>query len=183
MKIVIILACAVVVAIAAVLAYAATRPDTFRVARSTTVAATPDKIFPLINELRGWGAWSPYEAKDPDMKRSYDGPAAGKGAIYAWDGDKNVGQGRMEIIDATAPSKIVIKLDFIRPFEGHNIATFTMAPDGNATAVTWAMDGPVPFIGKVMHVLINMDKMIGKDFEIGLANLKALAERPALAQR
>jgi hypothetical protein len=115
------------------------------------------------------------------MKRSYSEAASGKGAVYAWDGNKNVGSGRMEILDAAAPSKIVIKLDFFKPFEGHNTAEFTMLPQGDATHVTtnvtWLMHGPTPFIGKIMHVFINMDRMVGKDFEIGLANLKKLTEK------
>lgn len=176
-KIVIGIAAALIVAVSAVLAYAATRPDTFRVQRTANIKASPDKIFPLINDLRGWTAWSPYEHKDPAMKRTYDGPPAGRGAVYAWDGDKNVGQGRMEIVEASSPSRIVIKLDFLRPFEAHNTATFTMLPGGETTTVTWAMDGPALFIGKVMGVFVDMDKMIGSDFEAGLANLKTLAEK------
>ena len=111
------------------------------------------------------------------MKRSYSGTASGKGAVYAWEGNNNVGSGRMEILDASAPSKIVIKLDFFTPFEGRNTAEFTMLPQGDATNVTWLMHGPLPFMGKIMHVFINMDRMVGKDFEIGLANLKRLAEK------
>jgi hypothetical protein len=111
------------------------------------------------------------------MKRSYSGAASGKGAIYGWDGNKNVGSGRMEILDTSVPAKIVIKLDFFKPFEGHNTAEFTMLPQGDATNVTWAMYGPAPFMSKVMQVFMNMDNMIGKDFEIGLANLKSLTEK------
>ena len=166
-----------VVLLAGILAYAATKPDTFHVQRTAGIRAPTDKIFALINDLHGWGAWSPYEKKDPDMKRTYSGSHSGKGAVYEWDGDKNVGKGRMEIVDTSAPSKIVIKLDFIKPFEAHNIATFTMEPKGDATNVTWAIDGPCPYITKVMGVFINMDRMIGSDFEAGLANLKAVAEK------
>ena len=111
------------------------------------------------------------------MKRSYSGAASGKGAVYAWEGNKNVGSGRMEILDASAPAKIVIKLDFFTPFEGHNTAEFTMLRQGDATNVTWLMHGPLPFMGKIMHVFINIDRMVGKDFEIGLANLKRLTEK------
>ena len=111
------------------------------------------------------------------MKRSYSGAASGKGAVYAWDGNKNVGSGRMEILDSSAPAKIVIKLDFFKPFEGHNTAEFTMLPQGDATSVTWRMHGPAPFMSKVMQVFMNMDRMVGKDFEIGLANLKKLTEK------
>jgi uncharacterized protein YndB with AHSA1/START domain len=166
-----------VVLIAAILIYAATKPDTFTVQRQTSIKAPPEKIFALINDLRGWGAWSPYEKKDPAMKRTYGGAASGKGAVYAWEGNKNVGKGRMEITDTSPPSKIVIKLDFISPFEGHNIAEFTMQPRGDATTVTWAMYGPSPYMAKLMGTFMNMDRMIGTDFEAGLANMKAIAER------
>jgi len=165
-----------IVAVVAVLAFAVTRPDTFQVVRTALVKAPPEKIFAVVNDLRGWRAWSPYEKKDSDMRRTFEGPPAGKDAVYAWDGNNNVGQGRMEIIDVSAPSRIVIKLDFLRPFEAHNTATFTMIPEGDATSVTWAMDGPAQFVGKVMGVFVDLDKMIGRDFEAGLANLKALAE-------
>ena len=111
------------------------------------------------------------------MKRSYSGAESGKGAVYAWDGNKNVGSGRMEILDTSVPAKIVVKLDFFKPFEGHNTAEFTMLPQGDATNVTWLMHAPSPFMGKIMHVFINMDRMVGKDFEIGLANLKRLTEK------
>jgi hypothetical protein len=180
-EIIAIIAAVLAIAIAIVLILAATKPDTFRVQRATTVKAPPEKIFPLINDFHQWGTWSPYENKDPAMKRSYSGAASGKGAAYAWDGNKSVGSGRMEILDTSAPSKIVIKLDFFTPFEGHNTAEFTMLPQGDATNmttnVTWLMHGPSPFMGKIMHVFINMDRMVGKDFEIGLANLKKITER------
>jgi hypothetical protein len=175
-KVIAVIAVVVVVAIAAVLVLAATKPDTFQVQRAASIKAPPEKIFALINDLRGWGAWSPWEKKDPAMKRTFSGAQYGKGAVYAWDGDKNVGQGRMEITDTSAPSKIVIKLDFIRPFEGHNIAEFKMEPNGGSTNVIWTMNGPVPFLGKIIHVFLNMDKMVGGDFEEGLRNLKSLAE-------
>ena len=136
--------------------------DTFRVERKVSIKAPPEKIYALIEDLHAWGAWSPYEKKDPAMQRTFSGAASGKGAIYEWDGNKNVGKGRMEITDTSPPSKIVIKLDFIRPFEGHNIAEFTLEPQGDATNVTWAMHGPAPFISKLMQVFINMDAMIGK---------------------
>jgi carbon monoxide dehydrogenase subunit G len=167
----------VVLLIAAVLAFAATKPDSFRVQRAASIKAPPEKIFPFINDLRNFGAWSPYEKKDPAMKRSFSGPASGKGAVYEWDGDKNVGQGRMEIADTAPPSKVTIKLDFVRPFEAHNLVEFTLAPKGDATDVTWAMQGPTPYVAKLMHVFFDMDSMVGKDFEAGLANLKSLAEK------
>jgi uncharacterized protein YndB with AHSA1/START domain len=177
LKIIGIAAVVLVVAAAGVLAYAATKPDTFRVERSATIKAPPERIFALINDLRGWNAWSPYEKKDPDMKRTFSGPASGPGAVYAWDGDKNVGQGRMEITEASTPSKIVIKLDFLRPFEAHNTAEFTMVPQADSTKLTWAMHGPNLFAGKVISTFINIDRMVGNDFEAGLANLKTIAEK------
>jgi hypothetical protein len=180
-EIIAVIAVVIAIAIAIVLILAATKPDTLRVQRATTVKAAPEKIFPLINDFHQWGSWSPYEHKDPAMKRSYSGAADGKGAVYGWEGNKNVGSGRMEILDSSVPSKIVIKLDFFTPFEGHNTAEFTMLPQGDATSattnVTWLMQGPAPFMSKVMQVFINMDNMIGKDFEIGLANLKRLTEK------
>src|SRR5258705_6463951 len=180
-EIIAIIAVVLAIAIAILLILAATKPDTFTVRRATTVKAPPETIFPLINDFHQWGTWSPYETKDPAMKRSYSGAASGNGAVYAWEGNKNVGSGRMEILDSSVPSKIVIKLDFFAPFEGHNTAEFTMLPQGDVTVattnVTWLMHGPAPFMSKVMQVFINMDNMIGKDFEIGLANLKRLSEK------
>ncbi len=177
LEIIAIIAVVLAVAIAIILILAATRPNVFSIQRATTIKAPPEKIFPLINDFHQWGTWSPYETKDPAMKRTYDGAASGKGAVYAWDGNKNVGSGRMEILDTTVPSKIVIKLDFFTPFEGHNTAEFTMLPQGDATNVTWLMHGPAAFMHKVMQVFINLDRMVGKDFEIGLANLKRLTEK------
>ena len=176
-EIIAIIAVVLAIVIAIVLILAATKPNTFSVRRATTVKAPPERIFPLINDFRQWGSWSPYENKDPAMKRSYSGAADGKGAVYGWEGNKNVGSGRMEILDTSEPSKIVIKLDFFTPFEGHNTAEFTMLPQGGATNLTWLMHGPAPFMSKVMQVFINLDNMIGKDFEIGLANLKRLTEK------
>jgi uncharacterized protein YndB with AHSA1/START domain len=176
-EIIAIIAVVLAIVIAIVLILAATKPNTFSVQRATTVKAPPERIFPLINDFHQWGSWSPYENKDPAMKRSYSGAADGKGAVYGWEGNKNVGSGRMEILDTSKPSKIVIKLDFFTPFEGHNTAEFTMLPQGDAINLTWLMHGPTPFMSKVMQVFINLDKMIGKDFEIGLANLKRLTEK------
>ena len=180
-EIIAIIAVVLAIVIAIVLILAATKPNTFSVRRATTVKAPPERIFPLINDFHQWASWSPYENKDPAMKRSFSGAADGKGAVYGWEGNKNVGSGRMEILDTSKPSKIVIKLDFFTPFEGHNTAEFTMLPQGDATNmttnVTWLMHGPAPFMSKVMQVFINLDNMIGKDFEIGLANLKRLTEK------
>ena len=175
-EVIAIIAIVLAVAIAAVLILAAAKPDTFSVQRGAVMTAPPQKIFSLINDFHQWGNWSPWEIKDPAMKRSFSGAENGRGAVYAWDGNKNVGSGRMEILEASTPSKITIKLDFFKPFEGHNTAEFTMLPQGNATSVNWVMHGPAPFMSKLMQVFMNIDKMIGKDFEAGLANLKRLAE-------
>jgi uncharacterized protein YndB with AHSA1/START domain len=177
LEIIAIIAVILAIAIAVVLILAATKPNTFRVVRVISIKAPAERIFPLINDFHQWVAWSPYETRDPAMKRSYNGAACGQGAVYAWDGDKNVGSGRMEILDASAPSKIVIKLDFFKPFEGHNTAEFTILPQGDATNVTWTMYGPAVFISKLMQVFMNLDRMIGRDFEAGLANLKKLTEK------
>ncbi len=166
----------VAVLIVAVFAFAATRPDTFRVERAITIKATPEKIFALINDFHQWNQWSPYEKLDPAMKRHFSGAASGEGAIYAWNGSSTVGQGRMEITQSTRASEIVIQLDFIRPFEGHNIAEFTLQPHGDMVDVRWAMHGPAPYISKLMGVFVSMDRMIGKSFESGLTDLKAAAE-------
>ena len=176
-EVIAIIAAVLAVAIAIVLILAAAKPARFSVQRAATVKAPPDAIFPLINDFHQWGTWSPWENKDPAMKRTFSGAASGTGAAYAWEGNKNVGSGRMEILDASAPSKIVIKLDFFAPFEGHNTAEFTMLPQGDATTITWLMHGPAPFMNKMMQVFMNLDNMIGKDFEVGLANLKKLTEK------
>jgi hypothetical protein len=172
-----IIAAAGVVLIAGVLIFAATKPDTFRVQRAAGIKAPPDKIFPLINDFKRWDVWSPWEKKDPAMKRTWGATTSGKGAAYAWEGNNDVGQGSMEIAESVPPSKITIKLDFVKPFEGHNIVVFTLEPQGDTTNVTWAMQGPAPFISKVMQVFCSMDSMVGKDFETGLANLKAVSEK------
>ena len=173
---IVIIAVVLAIAIAVVLILAATKPDTFRIERSGTINAPAEKIFAVLNDFHQWGGWSPWEHKDPDMKRTYGGPERGKGAVYGWEGDKNVGTGRMEILEANTPSKLVIKLDFFKPFEAHNTAEFTMLPQGNATHLNWVMSGPAPFMSKVMQVFMSFDKMIGKDFEDGLAKIKSSAE-------
>jgi uncharacterized protein YndB with AHSA1/START domain len=163
--------------IAALLIYAATRPDTFRVERTARISAPAEKIFPLIDDFHRWSAWSPYEKLDPEMKRTFGGTPAGKGATYAWASNGKAGAGGMEITESMPSSKISIKLDFIKPFEGHNVAEFTLQPQGDATQVTWAMYGPSPYMAKLMGIFFNMDTMIGKDFETGLANLKTATEK------
>jgi len=174
-----VIAIIIAVVLAAVLVYAATRPSTFIVQRTTSINAPAARIYPLINDFHQWKQWSPYETKDLAMTRTFSGAPSGKGSVYAWQGDKNVGSGRMEIINTTM-SKVTVDLQFIAPFKAHNTAEFSLAPNGEAarvtTNVTWAMHGPLPFIGKVMHLFINMDRMVGNDFEAGLANLKTVSE-------
>ncbi len=166
----------VILAIVALLAYAATRPDSFRLERQTVIKAPPEKVFANLVNFNKWGAWSPWEKLDPQMKRTHSGAGSGKGASYAWAGDK-VGAGRMEILDATPSSSVKIKLDFTKPFEAHNLVDFTLVPQGDSTQVTWAMYGPMAFINKLFGVFMSMDKMVGKDFEAGLADLKAVSEK------
>ena len=165
-----------IVVVAAVLIYAATRPGNFHVERAIAIKAPPEKIFPLIDDLHKWASWSPYEKLAPNMTRTISGADSGKGAAYEWSGNNKAGAGRMEITDAMPPTNVGIKLDFTKPFETQNNVVFTLRPDGDTTNVTWAMDGPMPCIAKVMGIFVNMNTMIGKDFETGLASLKAQAE-------
>lgn len=169
-------ALAVVVLIVVILGLAATKPDSFRLERSTHIAAPPERVFALIDDFRSWAAWSPWEKLDPEMRRTHGGPDRGVGANYAWEGNKKVGAGRMEIVESLPPSRLAVKLDFLRLFEAHNIAEFALAPAGGGTDVTWSMHGPSPFVSKVMQVFMSMDAMVGKDFEAGLRNMKAAAE-------
>ncbi|HEU4459834.1 MAG TPA: SRPBCC family protein [Methylibium sp.] len=167
----------VVLATAGLAIYAATKPDSFRVERRTVIQAPPEKIYPLINDLQAFTSWSPYDRKDPAMKRSFSGPQAGPGALYAWDGNREIGAGSMQIVESRAPDKVLVKLDFVRPFKVQNHVEFLLAPQPAGTEVTWAMHGPSPYVSKLMGTIFDMDKMIGRDFEAGLANLKALAEK------
>jgi uncharacterized protein YndB with AHSA1/START domain len=167
----------IVAVVGAFLLFAASRPNTYRVERSLGIKAPPDKIFPLISDFRQWTGWSPWEKMDPAMRRTHTGAASGTGAKYEWEGNKKVGMGRMEITSTMPGSRVVIQLDFLKPFEAHNVTTFNLAASGGTTNVTWLMDGSHNYMSKVMSVFMNMDKMIGKDFEAGLANLKTLAER------
>jgi len=171
------IALAVVVIVAGILIAAATRPDSFRVERSIRVSAPAEKIFHYVNDFHQWGVWSPWEKLDPGMKRTFTGPESGNGAVYQWQGNGKVGEGRMEITDATAPGRIRIKLDFLKPLEGHNQTLFNFQPVGSDTEVVWTMEGPSPYLSKLLGLFFNMDKLIGGDFEKGLANLKAASER------
>lgn len=162
----------------AILALAASKPDDFRVERSTTINATPQKIASYISDFHQWDKWSPYEKLDPTMTRTFSGDASGAGAVYEWNGNDKAGQGKMEILAAT-PEKIEIKLDFIKPFAASNTAEFLLQPQADGTRVTWAMSGKSPLFCKVMDLLFNMDKMCGADFETGLTNLKVASEAKA----
>jgi uncharacterized protein YndB with AHSA1/START domain len=172
-----IIAIIVGVAVIAVLAYAASRPNSFHVARSIVIKAPPEKIYGLIEDFHHWRAWSPYEALDPTMSRTYGGPSRGLGSTYAWESRGKAGAGRMEIARIAAPSALDIDLAFTKPMRANNKALFTLTPEGDGTRVTWAMEGASSFLFKLMGLVFNMDKMIGTDFETGLASLKAEAEK------
>jgi polyketide cyclase/dehydrase/lipid transport protein len=176
---IIIIAAAIVVA--AVLAYAAGKPDTFMVSRTALIAARPEQIFPMIDDLHAQSAWSPFE-KDPNMKRTHSGAPRGKGAVYAWDGNRQVGAGRIAIRDSVPPSNVTLLLDMERPFKAHNTVEFTLVRGGSDTSVTWMMQGRQPFMAKLMGLVMNCDKMVGSQFEEGLGKLKKLVEaQPAVA--
>ena len=171
------IAIVVAVLIAVFLGFAATRPSTYRVERAASIQAPPEKIFAQINDLHRWVSWSPWEKLDPAMKRTYSGAEAGKGAAYEWEGNSDVGKGRMEIAESAPPSKVVLDLHFSDPFESRSTAEFTLEPGGDSTNVTWTMHGPMAFVSKGISIFVSMDQMIGGDFERGLANLKTLAEQ------
>ncbi|NJO12566.1 MAG: SRPBCC family protein [Gammaproteobacteria bacterium] len=171
----------VAVLLIGLLAFAATKPDSFRVERSATIQAPPEQVYAYLDDFHRWGAWSPWEKLDPQMTRTHSGAASGQGAVYEWSGNSEVGRGRMEITEASPPGKLFIKLEFREPFEAHNTTEFTLVPEGGATKLNWAMYGPNNYVSKLMQVFMDMDQMIGKDFEAGLANLKSLAEREAVS--
>ncbi|MGE0424265.1 MAG: SRPBCC family protein [Reyranellaceae bacterium] len=181
LDIILIIVAVIAAAIIALLIYAATRPSRFRVQRSITINAPAESIFPQVNDLRAQQSWSPWEAKDPAMKRTYGGAQSGKGAKYEWQGNKQVGHGRMEIVESTPPTRLLMKLDFIAPFPANNMAEFILEPRGDSTVVTWAIFGPSPYMSKLMGIFMSFDKMIGKEFDTGLAKLKALMENQAPA--
>jgi len=163
------------IAIAGMLAYAATQPDDFRVARSASIKASPERILPLVSDLRRHREWSPWEQKDPGMKRSYSGAASGKGQVYEWDGNSEIGAGRITIAKASA-QRVVFDMHFLRPFDSRSTGEIAMQPKGETTDVTWSIHGRQAFIGKVMGLFFSMDAMIGREFEGGLAKLKSVTE-------
>ena len=162
-------------AVVGILVLAATRPDTFRVARTATIQAPPERIHPLISDLRRFNTWNPYEKKDPNILGAYSGPASGPGAAYAFTGNKEVGKGAIKITSAT-PDVVRMDLTMLEPFEAENRVEFRIEPSGPATRVTWSLEGKAPYLAKVIHLFLDMDTMVGRDFEAGLANLKKLAE-------
>jgi carbon monoxide dehydrogenase subunit G len=154
----------------------ALQPAQFHIERSTTTAAPPATVFAQVNDFHAWRAWSPWEKLDPNMRRMFDGPGSGVGAKYSWSGNDDVGEGKMTIEGSDAPSHIEIKLEFIKPFAATNTATFKFVPEGNGTKITWSMDGNNNFMAKAFGMVMNMDQLVGKDFELGLAQLKKVAE-------
>jgi len=166
----------IAVIVATVLAFAATKPDTFHFERLATIAAPPEKIAALVTDFRQWQVWSPWEDLDPQMMRTFRGPESGPGAVYEWSGNSSAGQGRMEVLSASA-EEIEIKLDFIKPMATSNMLRFALTPRPQGTEVVWSMDGPMPYLSKLMTVFVSMETLLANDFERGLADLKAAAER------
>ena len=163
--------------LAGLMFYVATRPASFRIQRSIRIAAPREKLFAYVSDLHNFDAWSPWSPLDPAMRKMHFGATSGVGAGYEWQGNNKVGHGRMEIAEAVAPERVLIKLDFLKPFEAHNMAEYLLAESGGETEFTWAMYGPNNFLSKVMGLFFNMDKLVGAQFEQGLAALKTVAER------
>jgi len=157
----------------------ALQPSDFRVARSATISAPPPAVFAQVNDFHKWEAWNPWGKIDPAMKQTYEGAPAGPGAIYTWSGNNEVGEGRMTITDSRPSELIRVKLEFFKPFAATNTAEFAFKPEGNQTLVTWSMFGEKNFMAKAVHLVMNMDKMIGGQFEKGLADMKSAVEAPA----
>jgi polyketide cyclase/dehydrase/lipid transport protein len=155
----------------------ASRPAEFRVERSGIVAAPPEAVFPHVNDFHNWDAWSPWAKIDPACRNTFDGPAAGVGAKFAWDGNNKVGSGRMTILESRPSERIRINLEFLKPFKATNIAEFTFRPEGGSTKVNWLMTGRNNFLSKAFGLFVNCDKMVGGQFEQGLANLNSVAGR------
>lgn len=158
------------------LIFVATRPSDFRITRSNSIAAPPDAVFPHVNDLHNWDAWSPWAKRDPAAKRTFEGAAAGPGAVFKWAGNKSIGEGTMTIVDSRSADFIKIRLEFLKPFKATNQAEFDFKPENGRTIVIWSMTGRYNFFSKAFGLFVNMDKMIGGDFEKGLASLKSVAE-------
>lgn len=152
------------------------QPARYRVSRSITIAAPAPVVFAQVNDFHKWSAWSPWEKIDPAMEQTYEGPPAGVGASYAWVGSREVGEGRMTIVESRPSDLIQVKLEFVKPFAGTSVAEFTFKPDGERTLVTWSMTGDKNFIAKAIHLVMSMDRMIGDQFDKGLAAMKTVAE-------
>ena len=178
LKVVLIVVVVLALLLLAILVIAATKPDSFRVQRSAAIKAPPEKLQAILEDFQTWGKWSPYEKVDPDMKRTFSGPPAGVGSVYEWDGDSNIGAGRMEILESS-PAGIEIQFEMSRPMACRNFVTFTLELQGSDTNVTWAMGGPNTYMGKIMQTIFSMEKMVGGQQEKGLADLKTLAENTA----
>ena len=168
-----------VVIVVVFLIIVALQPADFRLARNTMMSAPPAVIFERVNDFRKWDAWSPWARIDPAMNKAFEGAASGIGAIYTWTGNSKVGAGRMTILESRPDELVKIKLEFFKPFKATNTAEFTFKPEGNQTLVTWSMTGEKNFIAKAFHMFVNVDKMVGRDFEKGLAQMKAIAEAAA----
>lgn len=164
-------------AIAIFVVVIALQPSEFRIERSATMAAPAPAVFAQVDDFRKWQSWSPWEKLDPALKRVYEGPAAGAGAQYAWVGNKDVGEGRMTILESRPGERVRIKLEFFKPFAATNTAEFSFKPAGDATQVTWSMAGRNNFMARAICLFVNMDKMVGGQFEQGLAQMKAIVER------
>jgi carbon monoxide dehydrogenase subunit G len=166
----------VVLILLGLVAYVATRPTDFRIERSAQVSAPREVVFGIINDFRQWGRWSPFDKRDPNMKKNFEGPASGPGAIYTWNGNSEAGEGRMTIVESKPGELISMKLEFSRPFKASNVVNFKLAPSEGGTRVSWIMDGKHNFVMKAMSLFMDMDKMVGKDFEQGLVNLNSVAQ-------
>jgi uncharacterized protein YndB with AHSA1/START domain len=181
LKIGLIVTLAIVVVVTAIFLFADTKPNVIQVTRSITIQAPAEKIFPLIDDFHHWPGWAPQDKEDPTMKRIYSGEESGTGAISDWQGTGNTGKGRMTITQSAAPNKVIVAVDFVRPFVSHNVNEFVLQPSAEpgapgSTTVTWTMRGPNMFFMKLMGVFVNMDRMLGKHFESGLQNLKIMSE-------
>jgi hypothetical protein len=167
----------IAVVVALLIVVIATRPTDFSITRSTTISASPQAVFPHVNDFHHWEAWSPWAKIDPEMKMTFAGPAAGTGAVYTWTGNSKVGEGRMTIVESHPSDLVRIKLEFLKPFAATNATEFTFQPQGSQTAVTWSMSGKRNFMTKAMGLVMSMEKMLGGQFEKGLYQLKAVVEK------
>ncbi|MCC7253932.1 SRPBCC family protein [Hyphomicrobium sp.] len=167
---------AVVAVVLAFVVYVALQPSAFRIERSTIVVAPPEAVFAEVNDFHNWQAWSPWAKLDPDAKATFEGPDSGEGAVFRWAGNAAVGEGSMTLLESKPHERIRIRIDFLKPWSGTNTTEFTFKPDGPRTVVTWAMSGEQDFIQKAICVFMNPDKMVGGEFEKGLASMKATAE-------